>query len=133
MPRTKLALSLAAALLLAATASAQERLANSTPEQRAKLQTEFMTRKLALKSDQIPKVEAINLKYAQKMEPVIKGNEGPLMKVRSAKAIDEEKGAELQKVLTPEQYKQYLAAKEEMRQHVEQHVMEKREGGGTTP
>ena len=82
----------------------------------------------ALKADQIPKVQEINLKYAQKMDPVLKGSEGPLVKMRAAKAIDQDKEAELSKVLTQEQYKQYLASKQEMREQLEQRIQEKRQG-----
>jgi Spy/CpxP family protein refolding chaperone len=120
----------AAALLLGAAAFAQPgALASSTPEQRAKLQTELMVEKLGLAPDQIPKVEAINLMYAKKMEPVLKGNEGPLVKLRAAKGIDQEKAADLEKVLSKQQYQQYLAAKEEMRQEVERRIAERRAGG----
>ena len=130
MLRARIAVSFAAALLIGSAAPAQERLANSTPEMRAKIQTEFMTKKHGLKADQIPKVQEINLKYAQKMEPVLKGNEGPLVKMRAAKAIDQDKEAELGKVLSKEQYQQYLASKEEMREKLEQRIEEKRQGEG---
>jgi len=128
MLRTRIAVSFAAALLIGSAALAQGRLADSTPEMRAKIQTELMTKKLGLKADQIPKVQEINLKYAQKMDPVLKGSEGPLVKMRAAKAIDQDKEAELSKVLTQEQYKQYLASKQEMREQLEQRIQEKRQG-----
>ena len=130
MMHARISVSFAVALLVAGAALAQERLANSTPDMRAKIQTEFMTKKLGLKADQIPKVQEINLKYAQKMEPVLKGNEGPLVKLRAAKAIDQDKDAELERVLSKEQYQQYLASKEEMREKVEQRIEEKRQGAG---
>jgi len=128
MLRTRIAVSLAAALLVGGAALAQGRLADSTPEMRAKIQTELMTKKLGLKAEQIPKVQEINLKYAQKMDPVLKGNEGPLVKMRVAKAIDQDKEAELGKALTPEQYQQYLASKQEMREQLEQRIQEKKQG-----
>jgi uncharacterized protein YaiL (DUF2058 family) len=127
MMHARISVSFAVALLVAGAALAQERLA---PDMRAKIQTEFMTKKLGLKADQIPKVQEINLKYAQKMEPVLKGNEGPLVKLRAAKAIDQDKDAELERVLSKEQYQQYLASKEEMREKVEQRIEEKRQGAG---
>jgi hypothetical protein len=64
------------------------------------------------------------------MEPVLKGNDGPLVKMRTARAIDEQKGEALEKVLSKDQYQQYLASKEEMRQKVEQRIQEKQEGAG---
>ena len=107
--------------------------ANSTPEERAKLQTMIMKEKLALAPDQLPKVEAINLQAATKMDPVLKGTEGPLMKVRTAKEVETEKNAAMQGVLTPPQYQGYLAGQEEMKQKLEQKLMEKRAGGGAKP
>ena len=42
----------------------------ATPEERANRQTEMMKDKLSLTAAQEPKVSAINLKYAKKMEDV---------------------------------------------------------------
>jgi hypothetical protein len=126
-------------LFVAANASAQaadqaglEKLKGSTPEQRAKIQDELMAAKLQLSAQQAPQVQAINLEYAQKMEPVIQGSEGPLVKLRSAKAIDQQKDAALQGVLSGEQFQKYLAAKQELRQKLEERVAAKR-GGSQGP
>ncbi|HZO09312.1 MAG TPA: hypothetical protein VFC77_08035 [Myxococcota bacterium] len=131
----RLVLHLAAATLLAGAAAAQDlsKLAGSTPAQRAAVQTEFMKTRLALGAEQVPKVEAINLKYAQQMQPILQGSEGPLMKLGAARRVDQAKDAELQGVLTPDQFQKYLAAKEEMRQHLEQKLMEKRQGAAPAP
>ena len=120
----------AAALALAAAAFAQERptLANSTPEQRAKMQTEFMTSKLDLATDQVAKVQGINLKYAEKMEPVLKGTEDQVQKVRASSEMSRNKDVELKQVLSDEQYKHYLASKEEMRAHAEQRLEDRASG-----
>jgi len=121
------------ALMMPSSAVAQQippEVANSTPEQRAKVQTLVMKEKLGLTQEQLPKVEAINLQAAQKMEPVLKGNEGPLIKMRTTKAVEQEKEAALQNVLTPPQFQQLQAAREEIKQKVEQKLMEQRAGGG---
>lgn len=114
------ALMVAALLALTATfAAAQlDELKDTTPKERAAAQTLFMKRKLNLTAEQLPKVEAINLKHAEQMEPVIKGDSGPLMKMRAMKESNSEKGAELQNVLTPEQFSQYQASQDEMKQKV---------------
>src|SRR5262245_6440648 len=96
----------ALALALPAVAGAQEippGLANSTPQERAMAQTLVMKEKLGLSSEQVPKVEAINLDTAQKVEPVLKGNERPLIKLRTIKQAEQERDTALQKVLTPQQ------------------------------
>ena len=120
---------LAIALWVAPTlASAQlpPEVASSTPQERAKLLTLVMKEKLALTPEQLPKVEAINLDAAQKMEPVLKGSEGPLVKMRTTKQVDQAKDAALQNVLTPQQFQQYLSSRDEMKQKAEQKLLESR-------
>jgi hypothetical protein len=121
-----LVLTAAAALLaaLAPEASAQlDKLKNTTPAERAKVQTELMTSTLGLRPDQTSKVAAINRKYADQMEPIIKGSEGPLRKMRAARDIETAKEAELKQVLSPDQFQKLLASKEEMREKFEQRVL----------
>lgn len=95
-----------------------DELKDTTPQQRAKAQTTFMKAKLGLSTEQIPKVEAINLKYAEKAEPVIKGDSGPFVKMRQMKEVNSEKESELQGVFSPDQFQKYLAAKDEMKEKV---------------
>jgi hypothetical protein len=112
-------------LLLGASPGARaqfDKLKNTTPEQRAKLQTELMKAKLGLTPEEEAKIAALNLKYAQKMEPVIKGSSGPFMEMREARSINEEKEAEMKQVLTPAQFGVYLAAKEEIREKFEERI-----------
>ena len=90
------------------------------------MQTEFMTSRLGLTPDQTRTVGALNLKYAQRMEPVIKGSEGPFMKLRQMREINQGKEAELQGILSPDQYAKYQASREEMRQKFEEWAEEKR-------
>jgi hypothetical protein len=101
-------------------------LANSTPQERAKALTLVMKEKLALTPEQLPKVEAINLDATQKMEPVLKGSEGPLVKMRTTQQVEQAKESALQSVLTPPQFQQFLTGREEMKQKAEQKLMEKR-------
>ncbi len=117
----------AMSLLIVVAASAQnemEKLKSSTPEERARLQTEMMKSKLGLTSDQTPKVAAINQKYAQRMEPIIKGQEGPLMRLRQMREVGQAKEAELKGVLSPEQFQKYLAEKQEMREKFEDKLIQ---------
>jgi len=95
---------------------------NSTPEQRAKMQTSMMKAKLQLDTVQVVKVQAINLTAAQKMEPLLKGDGGKLAKFKQIKEIDNAKDKDLKNVLTPEQYKQYEAAKEEMKEKMKERL-----------
>ena len=117
----------AMSLLIVVAAGAQnemEKLKSSTPEERARLQTEMMKTKLSLTPDQTPKVAAINQKYAQRMEPIIKGQEGPLMRLRQMREVGQAKEAELKGVLSPEQFQKYLAEKQEMREKFEDKLIQ---------
>ena len=135
MRRILAAAACAALLALPLAGSAQmggqmkEALANSTPAERAALQTDMMKEKLALTAEQAPKVQAINLDTAQKMEPVIKGSEGPLVKMRQARGIETQKESALEKVLSGEQFQKYLALREEMKQKLEEKLAHKAAGG----
>ncbi len=117
----------AMSLLIVVAAGAQnemEKLKSSTPDERARLQTEMMKVKLGLTPDQTPKVAAINQKYAQRMEPIIKGQERPLMRLRQMREVGQAKEAELKGVLSPEQFQKYLAEKQEMREKFEDKLIQ---------
>jgi hypothetical protein len=90
-------------------------LKNKTPEQRAAFQTSMMKSKLNLDSDQTAKVQAINLKYAQKFEPIIKSDDSRFSRLRQARALQKAKDAELKTVFTASQYKQYQDFEAEIR------------------
>ena len=128
-PRT-IACFVATLLLIAAPrAWAQlDKLKNTTPEERAKAQTELMKSKLDLTADQLPKVADLNLKYAQKMEPILKGDAGWFMKMHEVKEISGAKEAELKQILSPEQFDKYLASKAEMRERFEEEFGKKSKG-----
>ena len=126
------AVSAAIALLLCAVPSfaQMDQLRNTTPLQRAKLETAFMKMKLNLAPSQMKPVMGINLKYAEQMDPIIKGNGGKLRKASEAREINEAKDNELQTVLSGEQFQAYMASKEEMRQQMVEKIKSKRSGAG---
>ena len=105
-------------------AAQMDALKNTTPEERARIQDEMMKKKLDLTPDQQPKIASINLKYAQKMEPLLKGSERPLMEFRDMRELNDAKEGELKTVLSPEQFKKYLDSKEEMRAKFEERIKE---------
>src|SRR5262245_19501800 len=109
-------LSIAAVLLAATTTLAADpaTLKGTTPTQRATALTAAMKTKLALTDEQMPKIAALNQKYAEKMEPIINGNGGPLEKMREGRQLQEAKEAELKELLSPEQFQKFLAMKAEM-------------------
>jgi predicted nucleic acid binding AN1-type Zn finger protein len=118
MKKIKCGMMLAMAILFfTQTAIAQQAtdLKNKTPEQRAAFQTSMMKSKLNLDSGQAAKVQAINLKYAQKYEPIIKSDDSRFSRFRQAKALQKAKDAELKTVFTASQYKQYQDFEAEMK------------------
>ena len=103
-----------------------DKLRNTTPAERAGMQTDFMASKLDLTPDQKRAVTDLNLKYANKAEPVIKGSSGPMVKARQMREINQEKETELRGILSPQQWEKYEASRAEMREKLE----ERMEGGG---
>lgn len=99
--------------------SAQQRsLQDSTPEQRAKMQTEWMKTKLGLNSFQVTKAYALNFLYAQKNEPILKSSEGKLAKFKKLRPLQKEKDLALGKILNTEQYKKYQELKDQLIQNL---------------
>ena len=123
----------AAALVCTATvarADMMDDLAKTTPQERAAIQTAFLVKKLGLSAGEGEKVGAINLKYAERAEPVIRGDDGMFAKARQMRAIQAEKDAELKTALSPQQYEAYEAAKSELKEKFEDAVAKKIAGQG---
>lgn len=115
-------------LLLGKSAAAQTSMPdfkNSTPEQRAQFQTQMMTSKLKLDATQATKVQAINLKYAGKMQTIIKNDDSRFSKMRAAKSLQKDKDQELKSVFSPAQFKQYQDFEEEMKAKLMEKIKEK--------
>ena len=86
-----------------------------SPEEMAKMETEQMKSSLNLSGDQLTRVEAINLKYAQKMGEMFQA--GPPSDFaemqKNMEGIQKAKRADLEKVLTADQLKKYDQMMEE--------------------
>lgn len=95
------------------------------PEQMAKMQTEHMATELGLNDKQKTEIEAINLKYAKKMQEIFKaGPSGDRETMRkNMEEINTSRNAEYKKVLTAEQYKKFEAS-EKTRQEERQKRMQ---------
>ena len=85
--------------------------------------SKFMAEKMQLTPEERTKVEAINQKYADQMQPVLVGQMGPFARMREVKKLQEAKDGELKAVLTPAQYQTYEASKAEMKQRLEQRAL----------
>lgn len=107
-------------VLLAQTAPAQSKLdklmTETTPEERAEMQTKNLQEKLSLSEDQYQQVHEINLKYANKMQNIYSADQGKLQRLKSMKAISEDKDREMKQVLSSQQYEAYREEKEKMKE-----------------
>jgi len=87
------------------------------PVERARWQTDWMKKELSLDSAVIARVYAINLKYAQRMDSLMRSDNTQHGNRSNMRALMDAKDQELEKVFTAEQFKLYLQKKEEMRQN----------------
>lgn len=122
---------LVSGLAVEASANMMDDLAKTTPQERAEIQTAFLKSKLRLSDAEAAKVAAINLKYAEKAEPVIKGSDGLFSKMRQMRAIQEEKDVELKGALSPAQDQAYVDSRDELKQKFEAAIAKKVAGGGS--
>lgn len=111
---------------MALRAQSMEDFKNSTPEERAQMQTEYLKTNLGLDEQQTQKVSGINLKYAEKMQSVLQGSGGRFAKMKAAKSVNQEKDAELKQVFTSEQAKKYDEMKAEMKAKMKEAIKERK-------
>lgn len=98
----------------------------TTAEERAELQTEYMKKSLMLSSDQEPKIHDLNLRYAKKMQDAYSTNDRKLQKLKKMKAVGSQKDQEIKSILNPEQFATYEKNKEEMKEKMRERAKEKR-------
>lgn len=125
-----LILSCALVFFVPALALAQmEDLKNSTPEERAAVQTQWMQNNLSLDAQAINAVSAINLEYAKETQKLLDSDSSKLDKLMTFKRNSQAKAAELKAILTPEQYALYQQKRSEMEDAVRKELKEKYQSG----
>lgn len=91
---------------------------NMDPKEMAERQTNQMKETLVLTADQLPKVEALNRKYAEKMKAARNEADGDRESMRSTMmAMGKEKDVELKNILTAEQYTKWEEWRREAREN----------------
>lgn len=103
-------------LLLFAKAYSQEKpQLSSDPDERGKQVTEWMKTNLHLTDDQVPRVEAINIRCAQK-NIELEGRKNMTKGTRQKYLTSNERyrDSELKKIFTPEQFTNYQERKKEV-------------------
>ena len=124
----RIMIGMALALFTMGAATAQDKQQRPAAD-RAKQQTERMTKELGLNADQATKVEAINAKYAEKMDAMRADRKEKMAETKGKGAeLNDARLAEMKDVLTPEQYAKMEKNREAMQ---EKHQEKRQEMRGT--
>jgi len=102
-----------------------EELKKSTPEERATMLTKMMQSELSLDEKATTAVSDINLKYAKEAQVLMDSSGTKFGKIMTFRKNGKAKDAELEGVLTPEQYSQYEQNKSAMQDTAKQKLKEK--------
>ncbi len=130
---------LAFALLFAGALNAQSETTKPNPERRqpmsademAKKRTDHQKETLGLSDEQYQKVYEINKKGAEKSMALRKeAREDREARMKEAQAMEAEQMAQMNKVLTPEQYEKYKMGKEKNKEKMKERRGPRPEGGG---
>jgi len=105
-----------------------EFMTETTPEERAQFQTDYMKENLSLTGAQETKVHNVNVKYAEKMQEAYEAPTNDQQKLKAMKRINAEKEAEMKLLLSADQYATYEKNKEEMKKKVKARMQEKEKG-----
>jgi len=128
----KLMMIAAVTLFTAAAVNAQDK-ERKTPAERAKMQTEQMTKSLELTPEQAEKVGLLNAKYAEKVETMRAERQAQREEMKEAnkgdgKELHDARMTELKAILTPEQFTKMEVIKEEKK---EEHMEKRKEMRGS--
>jgi len=102
---------------------AQDKQTGYTPEERAEIINDWMKETLQATDEQMPKLEALNLEYAKKMEGV-RQIDGKINQLKAAKNISDEKDQKLKTILTGDQFSTYQKKKSELREMARKRMTE---------
>lgn len=127
----RMMIGMAVTLFTMGAAHAQDKQQRPAAE-RAKQQTERMTKELGLNADQATKVDAINAKYAEKADAMRAERKEKIAETKGKGAeLNEARMADLKEVLTPEQYAKLEKNREAMQEkHQEKHQEKRQEMRG---
>ena len=88
--------------------------------------TDWMKKNLSLTEEQLPQVQEINPKYANKLYALKRNTIPRRQKLEMLKDNDIAKDEEMKKVLTSDQFKSYQTKKEEIKKQMKQKMKEKK-------
>nr|WP_295927707.1 hypothetical protein [uncultured Dyadobacter sp.] len=107
-------------MLISHASSAQKLLMDKPARERAEAQTQRMAASLGLDSVQTEKVGRINLRYAQKVDPVVQGNGNRMSKLKAVRTLQKEKEGELKQVLNQQQFEQFKQQQQAMKDEIKE-------------
>lgn len=93
--------------------------AKTTPEERAQFLTDLMKTELSLEQSQNEPVYEINLKYAKEMEDIVLSDGTERTRAKGLRDMNARKEAELETVLSEDQYQLYQEKKKQLREQLE--------------
>ena len=93
-------------------------------ETRAAKMTDWMKTNLNLTGDQLTQVQALNMKYAVKMDSLRNSSQAKEDKFAAMKSDEAARDAELKGILTDEQYKAYEEKRQEMKEKYKEKAKE---------
>jgi len=105
--------------------NAQDKSIPPAADRAAKL-TEWMKTNLQLTDEQLPKVQDINLKYANKADEIRSMSMGKRQKLQKLKSDGQAKDGELKAVLSQDQYKIYESKKAELQKQFKEKAKERK-------
>ncbi|HEY6436360.1 MAG TPA: hypothetical protein VIY47_07200 [Ignavibacteriaceae bacterium] len=121
-------ISLVVFFFFSANSYSQEKTIPPAADRATKL-TEWMKTNLQLTTEQEAPVQEINLKYANKMDDLRKSSQGRRAKMQTLKSDSKAKDAELKKILSADQFKTYLAKKDEIKKKFKDEMKERKQAG----
>lgn len=89
----------------------------------ARVQTRLMNDRMQLKGSQKPRVEAINTRYAEKLSTLLTDKQlSREQKLQELQKLHADKKADLQTILSPDQYQEYLKLQQDLKEQRNQRM-----------
>jgi hypothetical protein len=120
-------ITLFAVLLFSISVYAQQK-EMAAPVDRAAQLTEWMKTNLQLTEEQVPKIQNINRKYANKNEDLRLSTLNKKQKLQTLELNEQGRDAELKQVLTESQYKTYTTKKHEIQDKMKEGAKSRKSG-----
>lgn len=106
---------------------------NSTPEERADIQTNWMKETLELNESTTTAVADINLKYAVELQKELANGKSKMGAMRTLRKASAEKDKELESILSPDEYSRYEDNKSKLRSVMQSELKKRQSSSSAAP